>query len=147
MIVNHTSVVSVVPSAHAGVYHASKASSAMLSDTLRLELKLFGIRVVEIKTGGVRSNFVDNLKAHASAAPKLPEGSIYVPAREEIESVMRGENTADTVVESEVWARSVVSALVKRDAEGDYLGRVGMVDGLVADCAADFACGDGWAVA
>jgi 1-acylglycerone phosphate reductase len=57
MIVNHTSVVSIIPNAHAGVYHASKATSAMLADTLRLEMKPFGIRVVEIKTGGVRSNF------------------------------------------------------------------------------------------
>jgi 1-acylglycerone phosphate reductase len=114
MIVNHTSVVSVVPSAHAGVYHASKAASAMLSDTLRLELKPFGIRVVEIKTGGVRSNFFDNLKADASAAPKLPEESIYAPTKEEIESVMRGENTRGMVVGAEVWAKDVARSLMKK---------------------------------
>ena len=72
MIVNHTSVVSIILNAHAGVYHASKAASAMLTDTLRLEMKPFGIRVVEIKTGGIRSNFFENLKADANAAPKLP---------------------------------------------------------------------------
>jgi 1-acylglycerone phosphate reductase len=114
IIVNHTSVVSIVPSAHVGVYHASKAASAMLSDTLRLELKPFGIHVVEIKSGGVQSNFFDNLKADLSAAPKLPEGSIYAPARAEIESVMRAENMSGMVVKAEVWARDVVGKLVKR---------------------------------
>jgi NAD(P)-dependent dehydrogenase (short-subunit alcohol dehydrogenase family) len=64
MIVNHTSVVSIIPNAHAGAYHASKAASAMLTDTLRLEMKPFGIR----------SNFFENLKADANAAPKLPRG-------------------------------------------------------------------------
>ena len=113
-IVNHTSVVSLVPSAHAGVYHASKAASAMLTDTLRLELKPFGIRVVEIKTGGVRSNFFSNLQADADAAPTLPAGSIYAPAKKEIETCMRGEGMAGMVVEAEVWARKVVGQLVVR---------------------------------
>lgn len=103
MIVNHTSVVSVVPNAHVGVYHASKAASSMLNDTLRLELKLFRIRVVEIKTGGVRSNFFSK-----------PENSIYAPAREETESVMRGEGKEGMSVESEVWARDVVRSPVKK---------------------------------
>jgi 1-acylglycerone phosphate reductase len=65
-IVNHTSVVVVVvvavaPNAYLGVYHASKAASAMLSDTLRLVPQLVGIRVVEIKTGGVEWNFFNNV--------------------------------------------------------------------------------------
>ena len=64
IIVNHTSVVSIILNAHAGVYHASKAASAMLTDTLRLEMKPFSIR----------SNFFENLKADANAAPKLPRG-------------------------------------------------------------------------
>jgi hypothetical protein len=63
-----------------------------------------------------------------------------------MESVLRGENVADMVVEGEVWARSVVSALVKKQAEAGYLGRAGMADSLVADGAVDSACGDGWAV-
>lgn len=86
----------------------------MLNDTLRLELKPFSIRVVEIKTGDVKSNFFDSLKADPGAAPKLPDSSIYVPVREEIESVIRGENTAGMVVEAELWARDVVAKLVKK---------------------------------
>jgi 1-acylglycerone phosphate reductase len=101
MIVNHTSVVSIIPNAHAGVYHASKAVNTMLTDTLRLEMKPFGIRVVEIKTGGVRSNFFENLKADVNAAPKLPEGSTYTPAKEEIERCMRGEYTTRMTVGAE----------------------------------------------
>jgi 1-acylglycerone phosphate reductase len=114
IIVNNTSVVSIVPGPHIGVYHASKAASAMLTDTLRLEMKPFGIRVVELKTGGVHSNFFENLKADVNAAPKLPERSIYAPAKEEIEWCMRGENLTRVMVEAEGWAKQVVSSLVKR---------------------------------
>jgi 1-acylglycerone phosphate reductase len=74
MIVNHTSVVSIIPNAHAGVYHASKATSAMLADTLRLEMKPFGIRVVEIKTGGVRSNFFEISKPMLMRRRSCPRG-------------------------------------------------------------------------
>ena len=111
-IVNHTSVASVMSKAYEGVYHASKAASAMLTDTLRLELKPFGIRVTEIKSGAVRSNFFSNLKADAKAAPKLPEGSIYAPVKEEIEQRMRGEDITGMMVEATVWAKKVVSQLV-----------------------------------
>jgi 1-acylglycerone phosphate reductase len=113
-IVNHTSVISIIPHAHAGVYHASKAASTMLTDTLRLKTKPFGIRVAEIKTGTVRSNFFENLKADANAVPKLLEGSVYSLAKEEIESCMRGKHTTGMAVESEGWAKQVVGSLVKR---------------------------------
>ena len=46
--------------------------------------------------------------------PQLPEASIYAPARAQIESVMRGENTAGMPVETEAWAGVVLRKLVKR---------------------------------
>lgn len=111
MIVNHTSAVSIIPNVHAGVYHASKAASAMLTDTLRLEMKPFSIHVVEIKPGGIRSNFFEISKLTLMWRRSCLEGWIYAPAKEEIESCMRGEHTT---VEAESWAKQVVGSLVKR---------------------------------
>jgi hypothetical protein len=54
------------------------------------------------------------VKADVGATPKLSEASIYALAREQIESVMRGENTAGMPVETEAWARVVLRKLVKR---------------------------------
>jgi 1-acylglycerone phosphate reductase len=40
-----------------GIYNASKAAAASLTKTLRLELEPFGIKVVDMKTGAVKSEF------------------------------------------------------------------------------------------
>jgi 1-acylglycerone phosphate reductase len=43
-------------SAVQSVYNASKAAMSIFSDTLRIELQPFGVRVVNLRTGYVRSN-------------------------------------------------------------------------------------------
>ena len=50
MIVNQTSILAVTTMPFQAVYNASKAALAMLSDTLRLELQPFGIKVIDLKT-------------------------------------------------------------------------------------------------
>ena len=69
MIVNNTSIVSVIPFPFQGVYNASKAALASLTDTLRLELSPFDIDVVDLKTGVVKTQFFDNAVV---AIRKLP---------------------------------------------------------------------------
>src|SRR2546423_2589153 len=88
MVVNNTSIASVMPNPMAGIYNMSKAAAAMMTDNLRLELAPFGIKVIDLKTGAVKSNFFDNQPGGAQAS--LPEGSIYMPAREAVEKSMRG---------------------------------------------------------
>jgi short-subunit dehydrogenase len=75
MIVNNTSISSVAPTPFSSVYHASKAAAAMFSDHQRIELAPFGIKVVDLKTGCVKSNFHSNRYDES----RLPEGSIYEP--------------------------------------------------------------------
>jgi 1-acylglycerone phosphate reductase len=60
MIVNNTSISSIVPNPMGGIYNMSKAATAMMTDTLRLELAPFGIKVIALKTGTVKSKFYEN---------------------------------------------------------------------------------------
>ncbi len=59
-IVNVGSVVGLLPTPFAAAYCASKSAVHMLSDVLRMEAKPFGIEVVVVQPGGVRSNIADS---------------------------------------------------------------------------------------
>lgn len=54
-------------------YHATKFAVEGLSDSLRLELEPFGIRVIVIEPGGIRTDWAgisrDNLLTHSGAGP------------------------------------------------------------------------------
>jgi 1-acylglycerone phosphate reductase len=103
MIVNNTSVASVTAMPMQGIYNSSKAAAAMLTDNLRLELAPFKIKVVDLRTGAVRSNFFQNMPTR----PVLPKGSIYTPAKEAIEKVMAGKKVPSAIT-AQVWGEQVV---------------------------------------
>ncbi|OIW34836.1 short-chain dehydrogenase [Coniochaeta ligniaria NRRL 30616] len=114
MVVNHTSVGSKTALPFQGVYNASKAALAMLSETMRLELSPFGISVIDLKTAGVRTNFISNNKLRPDAEARLPPGSIYEPAREVVEKAMSQEGLAHVGITPERWAGEVVPLLLGR---------------------------------
>ena len=114
LVVNHTSVGSVGAMPFQGIYNASKAALAMLSDTLRFELSPLGVGVVELKTGGVRTNIIGNSNANA-AGDRLPAGSVYAPAREVVESALAQEGLAHIGIPAERWAAEVSALLLRRD--------------------------------
>ena len=107
LVANQTSISSVCPNPMAGVYNMSKAAAAMLTDTLRLELAPFNIKVVDLKTGAVKSNFFEN-----QTCPSLPAGSIYMPAKEAVEKAMAGEGVVPNMVDQSTWAKQVVGDLM-----------------------------------
>lgn len=80
MVANVGSIVGLFTTPFAGAYSSSKAALHSLSDGLRMELAPFGIQVVIIQPGGVRSAFGD----HAEAAIRLPEDSVYRPVEKGI---------------------------------------------------------------
>lgn len=112
VVVMNSSVTSVVPVPGMGIYNASKAALAMLTDTLRLEVAPFGIRVVELKTGTVESNFHEN-----GGKAVLPADSLYAPIKADMETLINGTAKEDTSrrMDASVWAKQVVGQLVKSD--------------------------------
>jgi NAD(P)-dependent dehydrogenase (short-subunit alcohol dehydrogenase family) len=72
-LVNVGSIVGLFTTPYAAAYCSSKAAVHSISDALRMELKPFGIEVVMIQPGGVRSSFGD----HAEEGIRLPEDSLY----------------------------------------------------------------------
>lgn len=113
VVVNHTSVLGEVGLPFQGVYSASKAAAAIVSDTLRLELAPLGLRVVQLKSGATKSGFLEN--ANGGQVPKLPKGSVYEGAREVVEAQMMGEAIAGRAMETEKWANEVARLLVKEN--------------------------------
>ena len=110
MIVNQSSLASVLPVPMTGIYNTSKAALSMLTDTLRLEMVPFGIKVVDLKTGNVKTPFYTNLNLRTQT--RLPPDSIYGVAREQVEKALAGGNSDPMGIDAEIWARKVVAKLL-----------------------------------
>lgn len=114
VVVNHTSVGSVTALPFQGIYNSSKAALAMLSQTMRLELSPFGIRVIDLKTAGVQTNIISNNNVNTKAEG-LPDGSIYEPARDVVEKAMSQEGLRDRGISPEQWAAEVSVLLLRKN--------------------------------
>ncbi|KAE8453970.1 hypothetical protein EG329_007746 [Mollisiaceae sp. DMI_Dod_QoI] len=143
MIVNQTSIASVTTLPFQSAYAASKSAMAMFSNTQRLELEPFGITIVELKTGVVKSNFIRNIQKEETQSC-LPEGSIYGPAKEVVEKALRQDGFADSGMPAQQWANKVTQDLLRKNpppviwrGEEAWLARIaailpfGMFDGMV----------------
>ena len=67
-IVNVSSVSGRIPAPLLGAYHASKYALEALSDALRMELAAFGVDVVLVEPGTIRTEFASRTLAEASKA-------------------------------------------------------------------------------
>ena len=65
-IVNVTSIGGKMATPLGGWYHASKFAVEGLSDSLRLEVKQFGVDVIIIEPGGVKTEWADIAMGHAN---------------------------------------------------------------------------------
>lgn len=107
VVVNVGSIVGILTTPFAGAYCSSKSALHSLSEALRMELAPFGIQVVMIQPGGVRSAFGD----HAEEAIRLPENSVYRPVEDRIRArAQAGQQGAEPV---ETFVVPVVDALLR----------------------------------
>lgn len=112
MIVNHTSSGSLLTIPFQSAYNASKSAMARFSDTQRLELEPFGVKVIDLKTAAVKSNIINNQME--AKKPALPKDSIYQPGKGKIEKWLRGDETLNDGMSAEEWGRLVVHDLLKK---------------------------------
>jgi len=110
-IVMQTSIASLVPTPWFGIYNASKAAMASVTNTLRLEMQPFDIKVIELVTGCVKSGVFQN--QNTGSKPRLPENSIYSPARDIVEASMLGRTIEERSISAESWAQYVVTGVLK----------------------------------
>ncbi|CEJ83029.1 hypothetical protein VHEMI03061 [[Torrubiella] hemipterigena] len=97
-----------------GAYNASKAAAASLTECLRLELAPFGIRVINIVTGAVKSTFITNTTNNTSNG-ELPPDSIYNVAKPEIEKSMMQDESGSDRMDTETWAMLVAGDLSRKN--------------------------------
>jgi 1-acylglycerone phosphate reductase len=110
MVVNNTSCSSLTAGGlpFAGAYNSSKAAATSITEVLRLELEPFGVKVINMMTGSVKSTFYDNTVQNT-----LPATSMYNVAKEAVEKAMAGEDYMTTSTDPVKWAAQIVKDLSK----------------------------------
>ncbi|GDY29802.1 SDR family NAD(P)-dependent oxidoreductase [Gandjariella thermophila] len=106
-VVNVSSISAVVPTPFAGAYCASKAAVSALSDALRMELAPFGVQVITLEPGGVRSRFGDTARDRLA----LRDGSRYASITEAIER--RASASQEGATPTGEFARAAAEAMLR----------------------------------
>ena len=116
LIVNIGSISGLATTPFSGAYCASKAALHSFSDALRMELKSFGIEVMLIQPGSIKSNFGE--ASMEKARSNFSEDSWYKSLESSILKRANGSQIVSTP--TEVFAKKIV-AIVKRGNIPPYL--------------------------
>lgn len=111
LIVNIGSISGITPTPFSGAYCASKAALHILSDVLRMELSSFGIRVITVQPGAIRSNFGESAKIKAIKI--LKTNSWYHSIHDAI--ISRAEISQVSATPAEIFAKELVTALMLKN--------------------------------
>ncbi|ETS86941.1 hypothetical protein PFICI_00769 [Pestalotiopsis fici W106-1] len=117
MAVYITSISGYLSIPYMGTYSASKRSLEIVADTLRLELAPFGVDVLEVVTGGVKTNgqtYFEDLK--------LPEESLYKPIEDTFVNRAQGKGDGLERMDAAEYASAVVDAIANRTTGRFWFG-------------------------
>ncbi|MCJ1281303.1 hypothetical protein MMC26_000621 [Xylographa opegraphella] len=127
----HTgSIAGVQPYVWGAVYNASKAALQAYCNTLRVEMAPFGVKVINVLTGGVKSNI-------ARTERTLKAGSLFKPVEKSYER--RQKHSQEVGMETDRFASEVVRKVLGAEGwlwsttevwAGAKAGTVWWVDGL-----------------
>lgn len=109
-----------------GVYGGSKAALSLISETLRVELAPFDVKVITCITGAVETNIMTN-----SYQRGLPEDSIYQPASKEITDRASGAEKIDRS-SPEDFSQKLVKDVIGGSSGKVYRGKMASVSGFIA---------------
>lgn len=105
-----------------GTYASSKAACEVLSEGIRRELAPFGVKVVTIMQGAIATTVHND-----SPMMPLPEGSLYTTIAKEFEDRIRGKGVVTILGSRDVFAKRVVSDLLKGATGRIYRGNLSTV--------------------
>ncbi|OJA15127.1 hypothetical protein AZE42_11094 [Rhizopogon vesiculosus] len=107
LIINIGSIVGNIPTAWNGLYCAAKAAVHALSDVLAMECKPFGVKVMLVAPGSVKSN----ISANQAATLELPPTSIYKAYFDRVYERMYASQGKESMATDEFARRVVAKAL------------------------------------
>lgn len=110
-IVNVGSITALAPGPWAGVYSASKAALHALSDSLRVELRSFGINVMTVAPGGTRSNLGNS---SAAKYDQMHEWKYYKKYEEGLRA-RTGISQGPRSTPAEELAKAVVASVLRKN--------------------------------
>jgi NAD(P)-dependent dehydrogenase (short-subunit alcohol dehydrogenase family) len=105
-IVNIISVSGILPTPFAGAYCSTKAALTAFSDSLRMELAPFGIKVIIVQPGGIKSNLSVNEDKELERFRETP----YSPIQNFI--VARTKASQENATPAETFAKELVDKLM-----------------------------------
>jgi len=106
-IVNLGSISGVLTTPFSGAYCASKSAIHALTDSMRMELKPFGIQVTMVQPGAIASSFGDS--AGALVEKSLPKDSWYQQIKDQV--IGRANISQKNSTSVEVFSEQLVSIL------------------------------------
>jgi NAD(P)-dependent dehydrogenase (short-subunit alcohol dehydrogenase family) len=116
-IVNVTSMGGKIYTPLGAWYHATKFALEAISDCLRMEVKPFGINVVVIEPGGIRTEWpaiaADKVRAVSSTGPYAPQGNAVAQS-------LVSESTQRRSSPPELIAKTIAKAVTARRPKTRY---------------------------